>query len=104
VERDARHVFVRERETVVNPAAAVEPARLSEKTAALRHRLAQAETAQDPHRVRPDGDCRADFQKRRSLLEHARPEPLAPQRQRRRQPADAATDDHDPHATIVLDS
>src|SRR5579885_267024 len=98
VECDARHVFVREREPFVNPPAAVEPARVSEKPAALRHRFAQAEAAQDTHRVRPDGNRRSDFQKRRSLLEHARLEPLAPQRQRRRQPADAAADDHDPHA------
>ena len=58
-------------------------------------RLDQAERLEHPEHVGPELDAGADFLELRRLLDDLRGDPLARQRKRRRQPADAAADDED---------
>ena len=55
--------------------------------------LGQAEHLEHPEHVGPELDAGADLLELRRLLDHLRGDALARQRQRRRQPADAAADD-----------
>src|SRR5579862_3267040 len=58
-------------------------------------RLDQAERLEHPEHIGPELDAGADFLELRRLLDDLRGDPLARQRQRRRQPADAAADNDD---------
>src|SRR5580704_15421498 len=58
-------------------------------------RLDQAERLEHPEHVGPKLDAGTDFLEFRRLLDDLRGDTLARQRQRRRQPADAAADDDD---------
>ena len=63
----------------------------------LTNRLGQPESMQDAHGIRPHQDGRSRFQQLGRLLKNYRLETELPQRQRRGQAANAATDYSDSH-------
>ena len=77
--------------------AVIEVAKLEpfRKRAPVEHLLGQAEDLEHPEHVRPELDAGADLLELRRLFQHLDRNALARQRQRRRQPADAAANDQD---------